>query len=400
MPTSEAPTNETEAAQKAPAVNGSRLVSLSLRSEWPEPPIAPPAAAPRAQGAPSDTDADSSSALDAQSDTGPAAEPGSDPRSPVVRGSRWVDYDTHELLQMISELEDERRWARLREGIWLAVLFHLLLLSAITWIPRYILHIKPALDPIEAIQNRRDLTYLDLPPDALKLVQPKVEVKPTPPKPPHVDTKTLEALNKAAPPPPAPTPEPVAEPKLASPIPPPPAQPVAPQPQVEMPRPSAVPARPNFALGPQNPADQLRDAMRGSRNQGTSPAQIPGGGLARHPGAGSGGVEILSDTKGVDFNNWLIRWHRETENTWDPLIPDEVNPPILKSGMVVIRFKVLPNGRLMDGSVQLEGRSGDTALDRAAWGALTGSNYPPLPAEFHGPYIELRAMFLYNMQPR
>jgi hypothetical protein len=35
----------------------------------------------------------------------------------VVRGSRWVDYDTHELLEMISELEDERRWARLREGL-------------------------------------------------------------------------------------------------------------------------------------------------------------------------------------------------------------------------------------------------------------------------------------------
>jgi hypothetical protein len=93
------------------------------------------------------------------------------------------------------------------------------------------------------------------------------------------------------------------------------------------------------------------------------------------------------------------RWHRETERTWDPLIPDEVNAPILKSGMVAIRFKVLPNGRLMDGSLVLEGRSGDVALDRAAWGALTGSNYPPLPRDFHGPYLELRAYFLYNMEP-
>jgi hypothetical protein len=53
----------------------------------------------------------------------------------------------------------------------------------------------------------------------------------------------------------------------------------------------------------------------------------------------------------------------------------------------------------MDGSLVLEGRSGDPALDRAAWGALTGSNYPPLPKEFHGPYLELRAIFLYNMEP-
>ncbi|MGA2890401.1 MAG: TonB family protein [Terracidiphilus sp.] len=111
------------------------------------------------------------------------------------------------------------------------------------------------------------------------------------------------------------------------------------------------------------------------------------------------GVEILSDTQGVDFKPWLARWRRETERTWNPLIPDEVNPPMLKKGQVMIRFKVLPNGRLLDQSMVLEGRSGDVALDRAAWKALTGSNYPPLPEEFHGPYLELRALFLYNMKP-
>jgi hypothetical protein len=152
-------------------------------------------------------------------------------------------------------------------------------------------------------------------------------------------------------------------------------------------------------MGSQNPADQLRDAMKGASHGSTSGALPSGGNLSMHPGAGSGGVEILSDQQGVDFSNWILRWHRETERTWDPLIPDEVNPPILKAGTVVIRFKVLPNGRLMEGGMILEGRSGDTALDRAAWGALTGSNYPPLPREFHGPYLELRAIFMYNMQP-
>ena len=120
--------------------------------------------------------------------------------------------------------------------------------------------------------------------------------------------------------------------------------------------------------------------------------------ISMHPGAG-GGVQVLSDTQGVDFNTWLVRWHRETEHTWDPLIPDEVNPAHPQAGTVQIRFKVAPNGRIMDGSMVLEGRSGDTALDRAAWGALTGSNYPPLPREFHGPYLELRAVFMYNMRP-
>src|ERR1700686_157022 len=65
--------------------------------------------------------------------------------------SRWVDYDTHELLNMIREPEDERRWARLREGIWLALLIHILLISAITWIPRYVFHVAPVIDPFDAI---------------------------------------------------------------------------------------------------------------------------------------------------------------------------------------------------------------------------------------------------------
>ena len=52
----------------------------------------------------------------------------------------------------------------------------------------------------------------------------------------------------------------------------------------------------------------------------------------------------------------------------------------------------------MGGSPGGAGRSGDVGLDRAAWGALQGSNYPPLPKDFHGPYLELRALFMYNMQ--
>jgi len=110
------------------------------------------------------------------------------------------------------------------------------------------------------------------------------------------------------------------------------------------------------------------------------------------------GATIISDTQGVDFSNWLQRWHYITQMTWDPLIPDEVNPPILKSGVVAVRFKVLPNGQVTD--MQLDGRSGDTGLDRAAWGAITGSSYPALPREFHGPYLELRAYFLYNTEAR
>ncbi|MGD0732295.1 MAG: energy transducer TonB [Terracidiphilus sp.] len=117
---------------------------------------------------------------------------------------------------------------------------------------------------------------------------------------------------------------------------------------------------------------------------------------AETPRSSSVGFEILSDTQGVDFSGWLKSLRKETEKTWGPLIPNEVNPPRLKSGQVIIRFKVRPKGKLKDGSMILEGSSGDTAMDRAAWVALVGSKYPPLPEELHGPYLEVRACFLYN----
>ena len=113
----------------------------------------------------------------------------------------------------------------------------------------------------------------------------------------------------------------------------------------------------------------------------------------------TGGVEFLSDTQGADFSSWIKSWHKITQQAREPLIPAEVSPPQSKSAIAAIRFKVLPNGRLMDGSMILEERSGDAALDRAAWLALTGSSYPPLPSDFHGPYMELRAYFPSNMQP-
>ena len=314
--------------------------------------------------------------------------------------SRWVDYDSHELLEMISQLEDERRWARLREGVLWAVLGHLLLLMSLILLPKYVFKTPPVVE--KSLHDKDEFTYMDSP-----MWRPKVAPKPMPKiKPPTIDKQTLDEIRKQVPLAPAPPQQPAppqasqqqpSVPPLQQPKPAQPAQ----QSLQEAPRPAAVP-KPNFAMGSANPLDALRDAMRGAahnHSQG-SPGQMGAGGLRMHPGAGSGGVEVLSDTQGVDFSAWLHAWHYETEKTWDPLIPDEVNAPIYKSGMVAIRFKVLPNGRLMDGSLVLEGRSGDVALDRAAWGALTGSNYPVLPHDFRGPYLELRAYFLYNMKPQ
>lgn len=314
-----------------------------------------------------------------------------------ARSSRWVDYDTHELMEMIGELEDERRWSRLREGTLWAVIVHFLLLSALTWIPKYVFRAPKIIDPFDAIKQHEEQTYLDQLPDALRQIhKPKL-----PANKPLIDKQTMEDLKRQAEqaPPPAPAQQPPAPaPPQQQAAQPPPPTPQSPAP--EAPHPQAVPARPNFAMGAANPSDQLRqDMLNAMRGQGQQQYNnLPSGRLSMHPGAGTGGVQVLSDTQGVDFSAWLQRWHFITERTWDPLIPDSVNPPISEQGVVAIRFKVLPNGQVVD--MRLDGRSGDTGLDRAAWGAISGSSYPSLPRDFHGPYLELRAYFLYNEQPQ
>jgi outer membrane biosynthesis protein TonB len=319
--------------------------------------------------------------------------------------SRYVDYETHELLEKISQYEDERRWQRIREGIWISILAHILFFAALYFVPRYVFHQTQLIDPIQAIKDRKDLTYLDELPDALKQVQKaKPKLKPNEA---HVDKKTLDnlkALEKAQPKPAPPPPEqakstpppPVEQPQPQA-VAPPSTAPPAPAPQIPLdtPRPSPVPARPNFSMNQQSPEDQLRQAVRDSAH-GPTGAGMSGPPLQQHPGA-SGGAEILSDQMGVDFGPYLQKLIRETHRTWDPLIPEEVNPPILKRGECEIVFTILPNGRLQPHAMILTGRSGDVALDRAAWGAIESADYPPLPREFHGPYLQLRFRFMYNI---
>ena len=112
------------------------------------------------------------------------------------------------------------------------------------------------------------------------------------------------------------------------------------------------------------------------------------------PGVNAG-VDILSDTMGVDFGPYMQRVIAATYRSWWPLIPESARPPLDKSGKVGIEFRIEPDGSVKQ--MILRFPSGDVALDRAAWGAITGASpYPPLPKEFKGPYLALRFGFYYN----
>jgi hypothetical protein len=395
MPASETPTNPKIHNLTGP---DSSPTSVDASGTVDAPPsVSPDANAPLPSAIPASNEIDSDN---------PKALSGS---RPTRSSSRYLDYETHELLETITQLEDDRRWQRIREGIWISIIAHIIFFSSLTWIPRYVFHQPQVIDPFDAIKNRKDLTYLDELPNAIKQVQ---KTKLPPLKQTQVDKKTLDAL-KAMPRPTAPgapapkqadaTPPP--QPAIQNPVPPQPTQlppstaTSQPNPQIaqEPARPAPVPARPNFSLGAKNPGDQLRDDMRNSAHSGPSGGGMSGPSLGHHSGTG-GGAEILSDTQGIDFGPYMQRVIRETYRTWEPLIPEEVNPPILKRGECEVVFTILPNGRLQPHAMLLTGRSGDIALDRAAWGAIEGADYPPLPREFHGPYLQLRFRFQYNIK--
>jgi TonB family protein len=200
-----------------------------------------------------------------------------------------------------------------------------------------------------------------------------------------------------------PTPE-QAAPQPVQPQPAPPQPKAAPQqplqPKLEgvtpAPPPEAKPAptKPNFNTG-MSAGEQIRQAARGAAEPQQNSGDYGANRTPQHPGL-NGSAEILSDTMGVDFGPYMQRVIAATYRSWIPLIPESARPPLNKSGKVGIEFIIAPDGSVKQ--MKLRYPAGDTALDRAAWGAITGASpYPPLPKEFKGPYLALRFGFYYNV---
>ncbi len=126
--------------------------------------------------------------------------------------------EADELLHLIDNLEDERSRARVREGIYISLLAHVLIFLWLLFGPRYILHRPKVVSPFDVLTDRqkKELTYMTLPPDALKQIRPKnpqaLSDKNRVAQSPHptLDKKTLEqlqAMRRAGPPAPQPAPQ-------------------------------------------------------------------------------------------------------------------------------------------------------------------------------------------------
>src|SRR5271169_30854 len=155
----------------------------------------------------------------------PPSPPSTPPETPSFRRpNRYEDYELHDLLHVIDELEGSRNWASLREKVWIALIIHLIVFWYLFYGPKYIFNVK-VIDPSTVLKQReKDMTFLDLPPDALKQIKPKQapaisdKNRVAESRKPTLDKKTLEqleAMRRAGPP----TPQPEAPPSPAPPAP-------------------------------------------------------------------------------------------------------------------------------------------------------------------------------------
>ena len=319
------------------------------------------------------------------------------PTQPVkVRTGRYGELDEHELIHLLDSLDDERSKARFRESIYISIIIYLGIVWFLFYGPRVLFHQPRLISPVDVLKERdKQLTFLDSPKNLSKLA-PKPKAIPEKRQLDQKTLKQLQAMRKPEPPAPQPT-QPA--PAQAAPTPTPPApQPPPPAPQptqqalVEAPKPA--PTRPNFGNPNQSPGDAIRRAAQDAAHDRGSGDYSPGAGNSGRQGMGTG-VDILSDTQGVDFGPYIRRILGDIRRTWIPLIPEEARPPLNKQGETLIRFTILPDGRIA--AMNLDGSSQDTAIDRACWGGITGvGQFPPLPSNFKGPNLELRIDFYTN----
>jgi hypothetical protein len=330
---------------------------------------------------------------------------GASAHQPVrIRTSRHGEMDEHELIHLLDSIEDERARSRFRESIYISLFIWIAIAWVVLYGPKYLWHAPKLVTPFEVL-HQRELTQLNLP--SLHAPPPSV------PRPqPKVDNRTLEHLRSMEPPPrpsaAAETPKiaPTPAPSITNAAPPAPA-PVLPLPSAPQPTPRTAPpvvaeaptpqpsTKPNFNTGG-SAQSSINDAIRNA-------ARNPGGGGygARGNGASPlnmGGAEILSDTQNVDFQPYLRRILSDIYRNWLPLIPEESKPPLSKEGETLVRFMILPDGRI--GGMWLDGSTHDDAINRSAWGSITSEGqFPPLPSQFHGPNLELRIHYYVNKHP-
>jgi TonB family protein len=325
---------------------------------------------------------------------------------------RDLDDDAARVPHLLIQLQDDLARSRRREAAWISIIVHLVLIVLLAKLDVFEKYLPwHAVVAVKKPSNVNDITFLDLPPDLQKaqrkpntnIASDKNRIATT--RHPELDVKELRKI-LASPPPGAPgTP---GQQMTA-----PPAQSSAglsqnqptggPQPPPPQTAQLQMPATPNINNefkkygGAMSAGSAIQDASRAAAARRGGGQQTTGGGDPFGLGNGAhgrqvGGLEVLSDTMGVDFGPYLQRVLHDVKQNWINAIPESAQ---MKHGNLIIEFAITKDGRVA--GMKLIATSGDVPLDRAAWAGITGSDpFPPLPSDFGGQYLALRFRFFYN----
>jgi TonB family protein len=304
-----------------------------------------------------------------------------------------------ELHLLIGDLREDVARYRRREAVWISLAVHAVLLLALIFIPKWL----PQPIVVVPAPQKEQATNIVVSPSAPAKIKPpeitsnqinreKQAVVPT--------REDLRRLAEAAHPPGRETPPPQPAPQPAMQPPPPQKQdPAAAQERTTDTAKLELPAPKRNPFSMSSPGSSIDQAIRSAAsNRSGADEGMAGGGHTsglRPKVDQVGNFQVLTDTLGVDFGPYWRRLHITVQDHWDPLVPEVARAPMMKKGVVVIEFAIMKDGSIQ--GMKLISSSGDLALDRAAWGALTSANpLDALPAKFTGDFVLLRAAFYYN----
>jgi TonB family protein len=313
--------------------------------------------------------------------------------------------------------ERDYRGRQERTQTFIITVVYALLLLSLPFSPKFF---KPHV-PTSSEQElaRQQMTVL-LPPGALESLRPSA-----PPAPRQIVRVDPKVINKISPPEPTPAPTPpptrpeapkrdlpsapMPQPNVATQTPPPtptPSQGDLPQPQTRLENPD-MPVPQKGLILPKTSASAgglIRDAARGSKPSAPTAVGHATGpmlsGASGHGGKGAWGAGItpLTDLQGVDFNDYWRRIYYIVKANWEAVMPPSVS--LGEQGVVSLHVKIMRDGSVPDIEPVLLSTSGKEPLDRAAISSIRSSNpFPPLPAEFNGPYVEVVYTYYYNLRP-
>jgi TonB family protein len=114
-----------------------------------------------------------------------------------------------------------------------------------------------------------------------------------------------------------------------------------------------------------------------------------------HPKGQTLGVEVLTDTRGVDFGPYIKQLIQKISESRFPI---KTSMRSDEEGSTLLRFTIDSEGKVTN--LYLDESSHDGALDHAAWDSIAQAKvFPPLPKSFSGPNLSLRVRYSVSRAP-